>query len=356
MLVPALSRAYATGAIAVIGGLLAAPLMAQERERLSQYCREEIRDLCFEEAGPNRALMRACISEKLGELSPECATAIQERREQRASGTTSEGAALINPYRANPKIHRTVIYGDHPRQQVDVFEPGDAVESEPLVLFIHGGGWSMGDNKYVHSKPAYFTDSGYYFASAGYRLVPDNTVEDQAADLGAALQALRAQAASIGFDPDQIVLMGHSAGAHLAALLASDPTYAGDAFDAIKGVVLLDGAGYDIAANMAQAGPRSWQIYNTAFGPDPARQTALSPLTHVGGADAPNWLAIYDEERRMAKWQSDMLANALNEAGAQARAVPFADTDHSRINSEIGTEAGSAQTEVIMEFLGSILD
>lgn len=344
--------AATTAMLAIVAG----PLTAQQRgERLPRQCMEEIRDLCADEAGGNRGKIRECVRAKFSELSDECSTAIQERMGERGQNGNRvrerREPAASNPYAPAPQIDRTVIYGDHLRQQVDVFIPNDGIDEGPLVIFIHGGGWTMGSHKSIGSKPKHFTDNGVYFASTGYRLVPDFTVEQQAADIGEALRSLVGQAQSIGFNPDQIVLMGHSAGAHLAALVASDPSYAGDAFSAIKGVVLLDGAGYDVPARIANAAPRSWQTYNTAFGPVPERQAALSPVTHIGGPDAPNWLALYVEEREDSRDQSQMLVSGLSEAGAFASALPISGTDHGRMNRELGTAEGAEQTEAVDAFL-----
>lgn len=342
--------------IAASVAALAMPLTAQQRgERLPRQCMEEIRNLCADDAGGNRGKIRECVREKFNELSDECAAAVRDRAGQRGSAGNAQRErrepAASNPYAAAPKIDRTVIYGDHLRQQVDVFTPENGIDEGPLVVFIHGGAWTMGSHKAIGSKPQHFNDNGYYFASAGYRLLPDSPVEQQASDIGEALRSLRGQAQSIGFNADQIVLMGHSAGAHLAALVATDPSYAGEAFGAIKGVVLLDGAGYDVTARIAQAGPRDWQIYNTAFGPLPERRVALSPVTHIGAADAPNWLALYVEEREEAREQSQMLVSALSEAGVSATALPIAGTDHGRMNRELGTAEGAAQTEAVDAFL-----
>jgi acetyl esterase/lipase len=207
----------------------------------------------------------------------------------------------------------------------------------------------------VQAKPQHFKEAGYVFASAGYRLLPDAPVESQAADLGAALKALRAQAETGGFDPDTIVLMGHSAGAHLAALVASDPQYAGEAFGAIRGVVLLDGAGYDVMTAAATPTMELPTLYKDVFGTDPARQKALSPITHVGGKDAPHWLALYVAERPGSKMQSEALMGALAKAGKDASAVAITGTDHGRMNRELGTEAGKAQTEAVDAFLKRVL-
>ncbi len=283
---------------------------------------------------------------RAGELSEICSAEFQQRRE----------AASGQPFQAAARVSRTVIYGEHQRQQVNVYESDDVVDELPLVLFIHGGAWSAGSHQGVGGKPAHFNATGYYFASTGYRLLPYAPVEQQAADIGAAIQALRGQASAIGFDPDQIVLIGHSAGAHLAALVATDPSYAGDAFDAIQGVILLDSAGYDVAARLAMAEPSGWQTYNSVFGRDPERQAALSPITHIGGPDAPNWLALYMEEREASRVQALAFTAALSETGVQAIAQPITNTNHGRLNRELGTEAGAQQTQAIDAFLARVFD
>ncbi|QUL36506.1 alpha/beta hydrolase [Erythrobacter sp. JK5] len=345
-------------ATALVAGLatmlIAAPILAQRSDRPSRECVREIVQLC----GRDRSKIRSCLQEKASQLSEGCAAEVRERAQQRGQrGRRSRDGAAGGQFQSSAKIDRTIFYGQHQRQQIDVYEPDDAVDELPMIIFIHGGGWSFGNHKTtVQNKPNHFNGNGYYFASTGYRLLPDAPVEQQAQDIGAAIRALRGQASAIGFDPDRIVLMGHSAGAHLAALVATDPQYAGDAFAAIKGVVLLDGAGYDVTAIMADPAPQAAQIYRTAFGNDPARQAALSPVTHVGGRDAPNWLALYVEERDRAKVQAEMLVAGLQAAGANAEAVAIAGTDHGRMNRELGTEDGAEQTSAVGRFLASTFD
>jgi arylformamidase len=330
---------------------LTAPILAQQRggERLPPECREEIMELC----GSDRAQLRTCLREKYAELSETCSAQLRERMAARRGGGQGAGGGM-GQY-ASAKISSTVVYGQDARQQVDLYTPDDAVGDAPLVVFVHGGGWQIGNRSLVQAKPQHFKDAGYVFASAGYRLLPDAQVESQAADLGAALKALRAQAETGGFDRDTIVLMGHSAGAHLAALVASDPQYAGDAFGAIRGVVLLDGAGYDVMTAAATPTMELPTLYKDVFGTDPARQKALSPITHVGGKDAPHWLALYVAERPGSKMQSEALMGALAKAGKDASAVAITGTDHGRMNRELGTEAGKAQTEAVDAFLKRVL-
>lgn len=343
-----MNRIAKTIAAGLAATLIATPILAQRGgDRPSRECVREIVELC----GRDRSKIRACLQEKAGQLSESCAAEVKKRAQERR-GNRGGSQTQFQP---SAKVSRTIIYGQHQRQQIDVYEPADAVDELPLVVFVHGGGWSFGNHKIaVQSKPMHFNEAGYYFASTGYRVLPDSPVEDQAKDIGAAIQALRGQASAIGFDPNRIVLMGHSAGAHLAALVSTDPQYAGDAFGAIKGVVLLDSGAYEIASSIASAEPRSRNLYLDVFGEDPARQSALSPVTHVGGADAPNWMALYVEERAKTKAQAEMLAGALNDAGAKAEAVAISNTDHGRLNRELGTEAGAAQTQAVDEFLARI--
>jgi acetyl esterase/lipase len=145
--------------------------------------------------------------------------------------------------------------------------------------------------------------------------------------------------------------VGHSAGAHLAALIAADPQYAKDAFGAIKGAVLIDGAGYDIPLATTMPEMELPLLYRDVFGTDPARHKALSPITHVGGKDAPNWLILHVEERAPAKAQANGLAAALGKAGRQVEVVSVSGSNHRRINEEIGTEEGAQQTDAINAFL-----
>ena len=141
--------------------------------------------------------------------------------------------------------HLVLSYGPDPLQTLDVW-PSAAFEPE-LIVFVHGGGWSRGDKRMMHGsdKLRHWQGEAYAVASLNYRLVPDATVEQQARDIAAALALLKAQADELGFDAQYIALVGHSAGAHLVALIGTDERYlrgAGLSFADLSGVVLLDGA------------------------------------------------------------------------------------------------------------------
>ena len=139
-------------------------------------------------------------------------------------------------------------------------------------------------------------------------------------------------------------------------MVATNPDYAADGFGAIRAVITLEGAGFDAPARIDSAPPEDWQIFINAFGYDRARQTALSPVTHVGAPDAPNGLALYVAQREIAREQAETLVTGLQQAGANAAATGIENTDHSAINRDLGTANGTAQAQAIDDFLARVLN
>lgn len=246
-------------------------------------------------------------------------------------------------------------YGSDPLQKLDYWRP--AAAGSPLVVFVHGGGWQRGDKRNAtgEQKPAHFLQQGYGFASINYRLVPGCTVEQQAQDVAAALAFLFQQAESLGFDPGLVVLMGHSAGAHLSALVGTDMQYlkkAGLGPQSLRGVVPVDGACYNVPSQVAEGSELMRNTYTEAFGSEKARQLALSPAHH---AAAPNALAflLLHVQRADAAAQARALGEALQKAGTPAEVRGFEGgglQGHIEINRRLGDPAYPA-TPVVDEWL-----
>lgn len=258
---------------------------------------------------------------------------IAQRLEQR--GDTGEAAT--------PAPAQTIAYGTDPLQQLDLWLPVSKSGKVPLIIFVHGGGWKRGSKESAasHSAPAHFTGLGYAYASIDYRLVPAATVEQQAADVAAALAMLRARADALGIDPGRIVLMGHSAGAHLVALVGTDERYlrgAGLSFADLAGVIPNDGAAYDVPAQMRDGGRFMQGTYQQAFGTDPARQRALSPTLQAAAPNAPRFLLLH-VQRPDGVRQADELAAALRKAGTAVEVASFPGEGlqgHAEINRRLG--------------------
>jgi acetyl esterase/lipase len=300
---------------------------------------EECRTPAFRDClstGENR---RACFREVMQSLPDSCRKAISDR----AAGQAE----------ALPATFKEHAYGSDERQKLDLARPAGAAKA-PVLLFVHGGGWSIGDKRLGSGlKGQHFLGQGWAFASTNYRLVPKATVENQAADVASAVAFLRRQP---GLDPQQIVLMGHSAGAHLAALVATDPSYlraAGVPMEAIRGVILLDGAGYDVAKQMAEPRNLVRTMYEQAFSSDPARQAKLSPVSHAAAPNTTNWLILPVANRRDSLGQSEALAAALRAAGAKAEVKPQAGKSHASINRELGA-SGDSTTAVVDRWMATL--
>jgi len=331
--------------------IVATPLLAQDRERLSRECRRDVVKVC----GRDRSEIVECLQTQFSELKTACRDEVWNRMEQRLEGNSTRNNRIL---RRAAKVQPTssLAYGRNERQQVDVFVPKTSTGKASLIMHIHGGGWSIGSRKAVDEKPLHFTGSGYAFASAGYRLMPEAPVEQQAMDIGRALRELRRQADALGINSDQIVIMGHSAGAHLAALIATDPKYAGNAFGSLAGVILLDGSAYNIPRQLRSDNAELTSLYSRVFGDDIDRQRELSPTNHVGGRDAPNWLILYDAARGPSGDRSKELGNSLKRRGVSVEVRAIDKTDHGRLNREIGMQSGKQQTDAIDKFLSQVFE
>ncbi|UVO55799.1 alpha/beta hydrolase [Sphingomonas sp. SUN039] len=248
-----------------------------------------------------------------------------------------------------PKGAQTLSYASDPAQVLD-FWPSATGGKSPLIVFVHGGGWKRGskDNATGQFKPAHFPAEGYAFASINYRLVPAATVEQQAADVASAVKALLART---DVDPRRVVLMGHSAGAHLVALVGTDERYlkgAGLSFADVAGVIPIDGAAYDVPAQMTD-GPQMMQgTYGQAFGTDPARQKALSPTFQAAAPNAPEFLLLH-VQRPDGVRQANTLSAALKSGGSRVETGSFLGEGlqgHAEINRRLGDPSYPATATV----------
>jgi len=276
-----------------------------------------------------------------------------DRLRERIAARHGGGTAM--PARAD----QTLAYGSDPLQQLDLYYPKDHTneQSRPLVVFVHGGGWKRGDkgNATGQFKAPHYTGQGYVFASINYRLVPKATVEQQAADVALALKYLLAEYKKLGIDPSRVVIMGHSAGAHLVALVGTDEQYlkgAGLSFANIDGVLPIDGAAYDVPRQIADGGNFMNDTYVQAFGTDPARQRALSPTFRAQSPNAPAFLLIH-VQRKDGIAQNIELEAALRKGGTQVERRDFPGTGlqgHAEINRSLGDPAYAA-TPVVDDWL-----
>jgi arylformamidase len=201
----------------------------------------------------------------------------------------------------------------------------------------------------------HFHERGYAFASVDYRLVPDANPQQQAEDVAASLARLLGDARRLGIDRERVMIIGHSAGAHLAALVGTDPAYLAAnhlPISAIRGVVLLDGAGYDVAAQLLHAGPLLHSLYHRAFGDDPAFQARVSPIAQAAAPNAGRFLIFHIASRADSGAQSERLGALLRGAGTPAEVVSV-DGSHADIFRQFGQSGhrATALTDAFAEAL-----
>lgn len=228
----------------------------------------------------------------------------------------------------------------------------------PVLIYVHGGGWCGGDKSLIGSKAAYFTARKFVFVSINYRLIPTAWPLEQAGDVAKAVAWVHANIAEYNGDKAQLFMLGHSAGAHLTALVAADDAHlksVGLSPSNLRGVILLDSAAYDVEQLMrspeGQADP-----FRLAFGSDPASWQRVSPRAHVGpGKGIPPHLLLLATAGGQRRPAAEGLAATLRAAGVYAQiADATAFRDHNTINDEVGC-ANDLPTNAIQRFLDTVL-
>jgi len=228
-----------------------------------------------------------------------------------------------------------LAYGPFAKQRLDVYLP-PAVGSAPILVMVHGGAWMFGDKGsrgVVGAKVEHWVRKGWILVSVNNRLLPEATPLEQADDVAHALAFAQSQAAAWGGDTTRIVLMGHSAGAHLVALLSAQPALAANAGAARwAGTVVLDSAALDLETLMRLPHPR---FYDRVFGADVERWRAMSPTARLGADAVPMLLVCSTLRLDDSCGQSERFAARVNAAGAPARVHREA-LAHNAIDAELG--------------------
>ena len=257
-------------------------------------------------------------------------------------------AAAMNDLQV--RVERNLAYGAHPQQRLDVYLPGQA--SGPLLLMVHGGGWRYGDKGapgVILAKVRHWTAQGFVVASANYRLLPDADPLEQARDVARALAYVQGKASTWGADPQRVILIGHSAGAHLAALLDADPALAREqGAQPWRGTVSLDSAALDLTTLMRMP---HLPLYDAAFGSEPANWAAASPLHRLTRA-APPLLAVCSSRRAISCSQAEAFRRRAAQLGVQVTVQPQAKT-HAQIDAELGLPG--PYTDSVDRWISSIL-
>ena len=232
-----------------------------------------------------------------------------------------------------------VVYGDHARQQYDVYQPAADGPPRPALLFVHGGAFTEGhrnrsDEIYANIH-YYFARHGVVGVNIGYRLADDSPYPEASRDIATVVARIRGDAASLNVDPDRIFLMGHSAGGAHVGSYAYDKRLQPAEGHGLAGLIVVSGR---VRADVLPENPNAAKV-KAYYGDDESRLDDMSPVSHVTADSLPTFIAMAEYENPLLDLHCLELANRL--AIAKRRAPPLMwlrGHNHTSIIAHINTQ------------------
>jgi acetyl esterase/lipase len=213
---------------------------------------------------------------------------------------------------------RDISYATGPRHALDIYLPAVSAEAPPIVVFFYGGGWKSGERGSYRFVGRSLAACGAITVIPDYRVWPDTGFQGFLTDAAAAVTFASQESLRRGGDPARLFLMGHSAGAYIAAMLALDPEWlASDARSSLAGVVGLAGP-YDFL-------PLRDPVLEQIFAPVGPR---TQPITFAANATAPLLLLTGADDTTVYPGNSERLAARVRETGGQATSISYPGIGH----------------------------
>ena len=212
-------------------------------------------------------------------------------------------------------------YGKQPRQTLDVYTPAQAVANADVVVFMYGGRWQYGSKEEYRFVADGLTEKGFIAVIPDYRFYPQVDWRDFIADTAAAYHWVETNIATSGGNPRRIFIMGHSAGAHLVAMVALDPTVRQRAGsnNAPCGMIGISGPYDFLPIDDADV----QQVFKSAN-----RLIETQPIFYANGK-APAMLLLTGEADTIVKpGNTYRLAAAVRERGGKAQVIGYPEVGH----------------------------
>ena len=234
---------------------------------------------------------------------------------------------------------KSEAYGDAAKERLDIFLPEQGAKpntAAPIIIMVHGGAWCVGDKssqEVIANKTSRWLPRGFIFVSVNYPMIPDGAnVIAQAESIARAIAYIQQNAEKWGGDNKKIILMGHSAGAHLASLLTADISL-GAKFNLQPwlGTVALDSAVLNVTDLMAN---KHLAFYDDAFGTDENLWKKASPFNQLSSHSLP-WFGVCSTKRQASCSQAHAFADKAASLGIDAQVLEE-DLKHKEINSQLG--------------------
>jgi acetyl esterase/lipase len=219
-------------------------------------------------------------------------------------------------------LTQSIAYAAGNRHTLDVCRPaGVAADRAPVVVFFYGGGWRSGSKGLYRYVAKALARRGYVAMIPDYRIYPEVRYPDFLADGALALRWAKDNAQKFGGNPERLFIMGHSAGAHIAAMLATDASW-------LQSVDLVPGR--DLAGVIGIAGPYDFlplrdQTLRTIFGGD---RPETQPIFHVAPGAPPALLLTGTRDGTVDAGNSHRFAERLRAFGNEATIVNYRGIGH----------------------------
>lgn len=271
---------------------------------------------------------------------------------------------LPTTYQKETIVYKTIAGVDSNLLSLDLYHFSQLGADRPIVVYVHGGAWAVGDkaNQLDH-KLALFQKENYLFISVNYRLSPENSdfgpnrikFPDHNEDVADAVKWIWENVAQYGGDRDKMVLMGHSAGAHLVSLTGTSQAFLperGLNLSSIKGIISLDTRAYDVAEVASEGN----QIYINAFGTNEADWAAASPIKQIIPEVVYPSFFIAKRGNLGRRASADRFAARLESVGTSVTLVDGSAYTHQEINTAVGDASDEVITPTLLTFLETCFD
>lgn len=251
-----------------------------------------------------------------------------------------------------------VTYGAHARNKLDVFYARNRIgnEAAPIIIMVHGGGWCVGDKALkstIENKIARWLERGFVFVSVNYPMIANGfDGRAQAEEIARAVTYVQNHAVQWNADPAKVILMGHSAGAHLVSLVNADAGIrAKMGVQKVLGTVSIDSGAVDVVVQMPNTIAPLKLRYKEAFGTTQESWMAASPYHQLDASAAP-WLGICSTTRPDdICTQTQSYVDKSRSLGVMADILPQK-RSHGKLNSELGLD--NDYTRAVERFMSQL--
>ena len=247
---------------------------------------------------------------------------------------------------------------------LDIYQPVSVECDAPIVMWVHGGGYSIGDKaNQISNKAKLFNDAGWILVSVNYRLTTlpigsSAQFPDHYNDVAAAVAWVNHNIASYGGDPGRIALLGHSAGADIVSNVVTNPTYlqaVGLDLTAISCAGPLDTEGFDKVSAGANDPDGELAQWSNALGNNPDYIAATSATLLIEpGIGIPPMIGVVRGTAGRQTIETDFLA-ALETAGIANVTIDARSLTHNEVTNHIGAAGDHVMTAPLMQFLTKCL-